>query len=53
MPYTLTHPYTTKPVPNLTCIPPQWQQKCFAIQYDHNKYIVLIFWCKYIVFKAT
>ncbi len=26
--------------------------KCFAIQYEH-KYIVTIFWCKYIIVKAT
>ncbi len=46
-------PHITKPIPNLTHIPPQKQQKCFTIQYDHNKCIVLMFWCKYIAVKAT
>jgi len=34
---------TTKPVPDLTRIPPQLQQKVFC---KHNKYIVPIFVCK-------
>ncbi len=46
-PSSLTPTHTTKPVP------PQQQQKCFAIQYEHNNYIVLIFWCKHTVVTAA
>ncbi len=37
----LTHPLHFNPPLNRPI------QKCFAIQYEHNKYIVLIFLCKY------
>jgi len=39
---------TTTPVPNFTLK----SSKCFTIQHEHNKYIILIFQCKYIVLKA-
>ncbi len=59
----LTHPLHLNPplnlpmLPNLSLTLPvphlNSRKKCFAIQFDHNKYIVLIFLCKYIVVKAT
>ncbi len=38
---TLNPTHTTKPVPKLTRITHLNSSKCFAIQYEHNKYIVV------------
>ncbi len=35
-----------------SCMPPQLQQKCFAMQQDHNKYIIITYFLMQ-VHKAT
>lgn len=42
-PYTLTNPKPYQTCTLYTRIPPQWQKKSFAIQYEHKKCIILIF----------
>ncbi len=48
----LTQPYYHNLSITLPTIPPQYQQMCFAIQYELNKYLVHIF-IMYIAVKAT
>ncbi len=54
--YTVDSPLNLPIPPNLSLTLPVSHlnsSKCFAIQYEHNKYNALIFLWKYIVVKAT